>query len=212
MSDEKKTIEDVKTLADLAEVLGDPPNCPIACGGPGNGDEDIFVQYRVTPDDDWSVLGHCDDPGTWMALREIFMDYGRGRLEVETVALTAAEIEAMPSVEEERECDLLAIPSEMAKTLKGCEAVLISGIPFEQDDEDSPVIRHALLTSFVDPGHWGILLHDIVQLASNTYVHEGMDPIAARRRILEMFAAEAKDPSFRVQLLGEDHESPIGEN
>jgi hypothetical protein len=160
-------------------------------------DEEIFVRYRFSPDDDWHVLGHADHPGTWMDLREIFLDHGQGHLEMETVALSQAEIDAMPEVEECFEPGLLGIPLEMARALGGQQAVLVAAVSEEvlSGEADETSISYAVTPIFCDPRSWGIALHDLVQHLSNAYVHKGFSPVQTRAAILETFEAERDSPT-----------------
>jgi|SaaInlStandDraft_5_1057022.scaffolds.fasta_scaffold94055_2 hypothetical protein len=207
MSDDKKkpeTMDDVVDIQGLAALLGVVPpgllaGSPEQAAALSDDHEEIFVRYRAAPDEDWNVLGHCNSPTTWMALREIFMDQAQGRLEVETVALTPDQLESMPEVEIEFETDMLHVPAGMAMGLRGCVAVAIVAIPDLEDDQGPNSLQYAVTTALPDPSEWGLVLADLAQHLSNAYVHEGFSPLHVKTRIVEVMADEVKSPTGTQQ-------------
>lgn len=53
----------------------------------------------------------------------------------------------------------------------------------------------ALLTSWKDPGAWGLLMADIARHAAEAYASEGHDRAEALQRIHEIFEAEWNSPT-----------------
>lgn len=96
---------------------------------------------------------------------------------------------------------LLCVPKGMTEALGGCWAVTVIAMPVGEDPQDAPA-RFVTVPIYDDPGKWGIILHDLVGHIANGYAHEGMDPVAAMGRILEIFDAERANPTGKAVWLG----------
>lgn len=100
----------------------------------------------------------------------------------------------------------LSISESAARALAGYAAILICAIPRgTRPGIDADPVRYSVSGPLpADPGWWGILLHDLVQHVANSYAHEGMDPVAAQRRVWEILDAERADPTGRSHFDGAD--------
>lgn len=200
-----KTMDDVVEIQGLAALLGVVPpgllaGSPEQAAALSDDHEELFVRYRAAPDEDWNVLGHCNSPTTWMALREIFMDKDQGRLEIETVALTAEQLDEMPEVEIEFETDMLHVPAGVAMGLRGCVAIAIVAIPdIIKDDQGPNSLQYAVTTALSDPAEWGLVLADLAHHVSNAYVREGFSPMHVKTCIVETMADEVKNPTGKQE-------------
>lgn len=106
---------------------------------------------------------------------------------------------------------MLVITEAAARALGGHHAIVIVALPFEQPVEDA---RVAFVTSpvYADPGAWGIVVNDLVGHLANGYAHEGMDTVAAKARILEIFDAERARPTGRVEWKGQLPNKPASKD
>jgi hypothetical protein len=52
-----------------------------------------------------------------------------------------------------------------------------------------------LLTTWSDPGAWGLLLADVARHAAKAYANEGRDEAALLQRILELLSDELSSPT-----------------